>query len=201
MTTIVKQGVHRFLQHALLIVDDDVRSLQLKQVLQTVVPVDHTTVEVVEVGSRETATFERNKRTQVWWNNRQHFEHHPLRTSARLHEALNRLQTLGDLLLDLLGACRVHLLIELLNGRFEIHPCQSIADCFCTHASNKSIFAIFVLRLEILLLSEEVALFERSLAWIDNDVVLVVDDALKVTRSHVEQQAQTAGHALEEPDV
>jgi hypothetical protein len=42
---------------------------------------------------------------------------------------------------------------------------------------------------------------ERGLARIDHHVVLVVDDALEGARGHVEQQAEAARHALEEPDV
>jgi hypothetical protein len=35
----------------------------------------------------------------------------------------------------------------------------------------------------------------------DHHVVLVVDDALEVTGGHVHEQAEAAGHGLEEPDV
>ena len=44
MPTIVKQGVHCFLQHAFLVPDDDFRGLELQQGAQTVVPVDDAAV-------------------------------------------------------------------------------------------------------------------------------------------------------------
>src|SRR5690606_13742307 len=64
-TAVVKQGVDRLLQHALFVAHDDVRRGQVEQALQTVVTVDHATVQIVEIGSREAATIQRNQRTQV----------------------------------------------------------------------------------------------------------------------------------------
>src|SRR5690606_37284628 len=65
VTAVVEERVNRFLQHALFVVNDDVRRLQLHQVPQTVVAVDDAAIEIVEVGGREAATFERNERAQV----------------------------------------------------------------------------------------------------------------------------------------
>ena len=42
--SVVNQGVYRFLQHTLLVADDDIRSAQLQQSLQTVVAVDNSSV-------------------------------------------------------------------------------------------------------------------------------------------------------------
>ena len=61
-TTVVEQGVDCFLKHALLVVEHDFRSAELDQSLQTVVTVDHATVEVVEIGGGETATVELHHR-------------------------------------------------------------------------------------------------------------------------------------------
>ena len=44
---VVDQGVNGFLQHPLLVADDDVRGVQLQQVLQPVVAVDNPAIEVV----------------------------------------------------------------------------------------------------------------------------------------------------------
>ena len=79
VTTVVEQGIHSFLQHALFVTDDDIRSLEREEVLETVVTVDDATVKVVQIGSRKAATFKRNERTKVWWNNWEHFQHHVFR--------------------------------------------------------------------------------------------------------------------------
>src|SRR3954449_1613816 len=52
---VVEQSIDRFLKHALLVADDDVRSAQLHQALQPVVAVDDAAVEVIEIGRREAA--------------------------------------------------------------------------------------------------------------------------------------------------
>src|SRR5271157_4364606 len=46
---IVNEAIHRFLQHALLIADDDVRRAQFKQTLEAVVAVDHAAIQIVQV--------------------------------------------------------------------------------------------------------------------------------------------------------
>ena len=48
---VVEQRVDRLLQHALLVADDDLRSVELLQALQAVVAVDDAAVEVVEIAT------------------------------------------------------------------------------------------------------------------------------------------------------
>src|SRR5262249_31472112 len=79
---IVEEGVDRFLQHALLVADDDVRRLQLHQLLQPVVPVDDAPIEIVQVRRREAAAVQRHERTQLRRNDRNHVQNHPLRAIA-----------------------------------------------------------------------------------------------------------------------
>ena len=50
---VVKQSIHRLLQHSLLITNDDLRRIQVDQLPQTVVPVDDATIEVIQVTGRE----------------------------------------------------------------------------------------------------------------------------------------------------
>ena len=68
-----------------------------------VVAVDDAAIEIVQIGGRETAAFQRNERTQIGRNHRQHFEDHPFGTGLRGDEALDELEALGDLLADLLA--------------------------------------------------------------------------------------------------
>src|ERR1041384_5738562 len=88
VTAVVEERVHRFLQHAFFVADDDFRRLELEEVLETVVAVDDAAIEIVKIGCRETAAFQRNERTEVRRNHRQHRENHPFRTALRSDEAL-----------------------------------------------------------------------------------------------------------------
>src|SRR5258708_37310858 len=97
MAAVVEERVDGFLEHALFVVNDDVRRLQLHQVPQTVVAVDDAAVEIVEVGGREAATLERNERAQVRRGGRQHLEHPPLGSGLGGGEAAGDLYAAGRL--------------------------------------------------------------------------------------------------------
>ena len=106
VTAVVEQRVDRFLQHALFVADDDFRRLELEQVLQPVVAVDDAAIKIVQVRGGETSAFQRNQRTQIRRNHRQHLEDHPFRTALRSLEALNKLDTLRQFLANLLALGR-----------------------------------------------------------------------------------------------
>ena len=110
---VVEQRVDGLLQDALLVPDDDVRRLQLDELLQPVVPVDDAAVEVVEVRRREPAAVERHQRTQLGRNDRDHVEDHPLGLVGRLAERVDDLQPLRVLELLLRGLLDAHLLAQL----------------------------------------------------------------------------------------
>ena len=86
--SVVEQRVHRFLQHPFLVANDDLGGLQLHEIFQTVVPVDHTAVQVVQVRRRKAPTFQGHEWPQVRRNHRQHTEDHPFRACGRFLEAV-----------------------------------------------------------------------------------------------------------------
>ena len=77
-TTVVEQRVHRFLQHALFVVLDDLRSHLLVEPLEAVVAVDDSAVQVVEVRRRETSTVQLHHRAKVRRDHGDHTQHHRL---------------------------------------------------------------------------------------------------------------------------
>ena len=99
---VVEQRVHRFLEHALFVADDDIRRLQLHQLLQPVVAVDDAAIEVVQVRGREAAAVQGDEGAQFGRNDRDDVQDHPLGTVGRLPERVDDLQALGvlQLLLD-----------------------------------------------------------------------------------------------------
>ena len=200
MTAVVEQGVDRFLKHALLVADDHVRRLELKQVLQPIVAVDDAAIKIVQIRGRETAAFQRNERTQIGWDYRENVEHHPIRPGVRRSKALHELQALRQLLANLFALRVPHRLFQLFVELVEVNLGEKLLDRLRTHTGDK-ILAVLFLRLAILDLVQELRFRERRLARIDDDVVLVIDDALELARAHVEHQPQPGRHALVEPDV
>ena len=73
---VVEQRVDGLLQHALLVVDDDLGRAEVEQALQPVVAVDDPAVEVVEVRGGEAATVELHHRAQVGRDDRHDVEDH-----------------------------------------------------------------------------------------------------------------------------
>ena len=81
MTTIVKKGVNRLLKHSFFVMYYNVRSLQLQKILEAIVSVDDSTIQVIQVTGGKTSTFQGNQGAQVRRNNWDCFEDHPFRTS------------------------------------------------------------------------------------------------------------------------
>ena len=102
-SAVVDQRVDRFLQHSLFVPDDDVRRAQFQQSVQTVVPVDDSSVQVVEVGGREAAAVELYHRTDIRRDDRDHVEHHPFRTVAGKAKCFDDFQSSDDTDLFLSG--------------------------------------------------------------------------------------------------
>ena len=67
---------------------------------------------------------------------------------------------------------------------------ERIADGFGAHLGDEGVVAVFVERLAVLGVGEELLHLERGLARIDDHVVLVVDHALERARGHVEQRGR-----------
>src|SRR5258705_5520784 len=86
----------------------------------------------------------------------------------------------------------------------DVDSLEELANSGRANVCEERVVA-FVLRL--LLQREECILVEKLvrgyflLAWIDDDVVRVVDDLLEVTQRQVDEIAHWAGQRLEEPDV
>ena len=131
---VVEQRVDGLLQHALLVVDDDLRRAQVQQPLEAVVAVDDAAVEVVEVRRGEAPTVQLHHGTQLRRDDRHGLEHHHLGLVARRQERGDDLQALdGTGLLLALG--RLDLLLQVGGLGVEIHLLQQVADRLGAHAA------------------------------------------------------------------
>ena len=198
-TTVVDQRVHSFLKHTLLITNNDVRCVQLQKSFQTVIAVDNTTIEIVQIGSSKSAAVQLNHRTQFRRNNRKDIDDHPFGAVSGLTESVHNFDTFEDLGLLLTGS--FFQLFAQLNGKcFTIHLLQKLFDRFGTHTGFKIIF-VFFFHVPILLLSEKLILLKRSEAGIDDNIVCKVQNLFQHSRSEIQNQAHAAGNSLEVPDM
>ena len=95
--TVVEQCVDGLLQHALFVVDDDLRRTEVEQTLESVVAVDHAAVQVVEVGRGEAATVELDHRAQFRRDHRHDVEDHRLRVVAATAVLVTTVERRDDL--------------------------------------------------------------------------------------------------------
>ena len=200
VAAVVEDRVDGLLEHALLVADDDVGRLELLEVAQAVVAVDDAAVEVVEVRRGEASAFEGDERAQFGRDDGHDREDHVLRPAAARAEAFADLHALGDLLARLLGLRGFDLLLQALHEGVEIDAGEDLADALGAHDGLEGVAVLLEVVL-VLGLGEELVGLERRVAGIGDEVVLVVDHAVERGGGHVEQQADAARGALEEPDV
>ena len=198
---IVEQRIDRFLKHALLVADDDVRRAQLDQPLQAVVAVDDAAIEIVEVRGGEPATVERHQRAQIRRDHRHLREDHPLRLVAGLGERLDQLEPLGQLLRLEFGLGLGDLDTQVGRQLFQIERLEHLADRFRADLRGEAVGAVLVLRLEVLFLGQQLTVLQRCQARLQHHVVLEVENPLEILERHIHQQADAARQRLQEPDV
>jgi hypothetical protein len=110
-------------------------------------------------------------------------------------------ETLRQLLGLQLGGRLGDLDAEVGGDLFEVEREQHVADGFGADLGSEAVGTILVLRIEILLFSQQLVGGERREAGIEDDVLLEVEDALDVLERHIEQERDTGRQGLEEPDV
>ena len=79
-TTIVDQGVNCFLKHTFLIADNDIRSTKLQQSFQTIITINDSSVQIIQVRCCKTSTIQLYHRTKIRRDYRNNIKNHPLRT-------------------------------------------------------------------------------------------------------------------------
>ncbi len=200
MTTVIKHRIHRLLQHALLVADNHIRRLEREQISQTVVTVDDAAIKVIQIARRKLAAFQRNERTKLWRNHRQHVENHPFRLRLRRTEPFNHLHALGDFLAVLLGARVLHFLFEVRHQFIKVDLAKKLTHSLRAHLRLEAIIVLF-LRVRVFRVRQNLAFLERRVARLNNHPVLIIKDAFKLVRRLIEQQAHARRRALEEPNV
>ena len=156
---VVEQRVDGLLQHALLVVDDDLRRAEVEQPLEAVVPVDDAAVEVVQVGGREAATVELDHRAQLRRDDRDGLEDHVLGLVVRVDERGHDLEALDRAAL-LLALGGLDLVLELLALGLEVDLLEQVADGLGAHAAAE-VLAEAVRRAEAVLQLAEDRLVRR----------------------------------------
>ncbi len=197
---VVEEHIHGFLQHALLVAHDDVRSAQINESFQPVVAVDHAPVEIVEIRGGEPPAFQGHQGAQIRRQHGDHVHDHPRGVDTRFAEGIHDFQPLGQFLA--LGGRPgfANLLAQLLVQLIQIDLLQQALDGFGPDAGVKLV-AVSLQRFPVFLLGQHLPAHQRRLLGFHHDVAVEIQHLLHVLESQVEQVADLAREALEEPDM
>src|SRR5260370_3220560 len=158
-------------------------------------------MKVVWGRSGEAAGGQRHKREQLRWKHRNHVENHPLRLVAALAEGFQNLEALGERDALLERRIGLHLFAELLGQLVYFHTAEKLLDGFCAHLGGE-LARVFLLQFAILVFEQNFPFAENGdFAGIHDDERFEIKDALKIAHGNVQQIADAAGQALEEPHV
>src|SRR5262249_19200089 len=140
--------------------------------------------------------------TQLRWNNRNDIEDHPLRLVAGLAESFDNLEALGVLEALLERSLVAHLLAQFKAQRLGLDALEQFLDRLCAHHGLEARRTVRLVEFAILgLFLDDLAIFDGSFAGFDDYIGFEVQHALEVAKRYVENMADTAGQALEEPDM
>ena len=165
---VVNQSVNSLLQHAFFVADDDIRSTEIQETLQTIVAVDDAAIKIVQIARRKTSAVELNHGAQLGRNDGDNVENHPGRLVAGFAERLYDFQAANRTDLAL-SADFAQVLSQFLVHLIEIEFHEKFLHSFSSHANAEgaailgTVVAVFTLRQELLL-------DERRITWIEHDI-------------------------------
>ena len=200
--SVVEQGVHGFLQHALFIAHDDFGSVQVHQLLQPVVAVDDAAIQIVKIGSGEASAIQWNQRTKLRWNDRNYIENHPMRLVGALAERLNYFEPLGVLEPLLQRVLMIHLLAQFGSETFDVNALEKFFNRFRAHHCLEAGGAELLVEFAILgFVLDNFVIFDWRFARLDHDISFEIKYGLEIAQRDIEKMADTAGQSLKEPHV
>ena len=94
-----------------------------------------------------------------------------------------------------------HRFLQLHHARGEVDTAKGIVHRLRAHRGLEGFGAVSGFGFAELLFGEQLILFQRGVARIHHQIILVVNDALEMAAGHVQHQAEARGHALEKPNV
>ena len=196
---IVDQGVHRLLEHTLLIADNNIRSAQLQQSLQTVVPVNDSSVQIVQVGGGEPSAVQLHHGAQIRRDHRDGVHDHPLRTVSGLPECLHYFHSLDDSG-PLLAGGLLQSGAQFLGLFLQINGAEQFLDSLCPHPYPEGVPVLFS-GILVFLLRENLLILQSGVSAVQHNVAGKVEHFLQGSRGKVQDQAHPGGDSLKVPDM
>ena len=200
-STIVEQRVNGLLQHALFVADNDLRGVQVHQLLETVVPVDDPAIQIVEVAGGEVARVQKDEWPQVRRNDGNNVKHHPGRIIVGILQLLDQLQPLGDVLDPLLRTGGFQLFTQVDRDLMKIQSINELSNGLSAHHGGESLTTVLLNLDAVVVFGKDLHELEFGRPGLDHNIVLEVDNLLDVRGLHRQQRAKTRWQRFEVPNV
>ena len=197
-SAVVEQDVYGFLQHSLLIANDNLGCIQLLQAPQTVIAINHPAIEVIEVTGGEPPPVKGNEGTQIRRQHRNHLQNHPLRLVSRLPEGVNHLKPLGQLLPLGYRVGLTDFLSQLLGKFLQLNLAQQLLYRFCAYAHLEAL-AVLLPQLAIPFFAQQFVHAQRGIARINHNIAVEIENFLQFFQGEIKEVTHLAGQTLQKP--
>ncbi|CDB20738.1 predicted protein [Blautia sp. CAG:52] len=197
--TVIDQRIYSFLQHTFFISYDNIRGSQLQQSFQTVVTVDDTTVQIIQVRCSKTSTVQLYHRTQIRRNNRYNIHDHPLRSVTGFPECFYNFQTFDDTGTFLSG-CIFQSGFQFYGFCFQVYGLQQLFDRFCAHTYTEGVSKLFSCFL-VFSLCQHLFQLQIGITRIEDNIIRKIQNSLQCSRRQIQDQTHTGRNSLEVPDM
>ncbi len=199
LLAVVNQSINRFLQHPFLVFGDEAGRALFVLLLQAVVPVQNSSVEIVQIGGREASAVELNHGTQIRRQHGDDIHDHPFGLVSGFREGLDDLQALDDFFPSRLR-CLKQFRPEFLAGFLQIQFLQEFLNRFGSGQRAKTRGTVFPLHITVFLFGHDVPFLETlDRARIGHDVGSEVNNVFHIPGLHVKQKGDFRGRVLQKP--
>ena len=150
-TSVIDQRINSFLKHTLLVSYDNIWCSQFKESSQTVISVNDSSVQIIQVRCCKTSSIQLYHRTQIRRDNRDSCKDHPLRSVSGLAECFYNFQTFYNSR-TLLSCCILQACLKFCIFFLKINRLKKLFDGFSTHTYTECMSSPFFLCFLILCL-------------------------------------------------
>ncbi len=188
---VVYQGVDSLLQHSLFVSHDDVGRAELNELFKSVVTVDNSAIQIVEIRRSVSAAVKRYHRTKFRRKYGKYVQYHPLGSVAAYSKRFDDVKTfyrLGPL-------CAVSLIrivgndgFELCRFLFKVDIGKQLFDSLCAHTYSeraKSELSVSLLDLCKLFILDHVFVMHVGSARIEYYVFVEIKHKVYVLWRHI----------------
>ena len=186
---VVDKCVHSLLKHTLFVAHDDFGSAVINKSFQTVVAVNNSAVQIVQIAGCKASAVKLYHGADVRRNDGNNVKDHPLGLVAGLSERFHHFKALDNANLFLTG-CAGQLVFQLCGQLFDVKLRKKLLDSLGTH-TYAEIVLIALQVFSVLLFGKELILGKGSQTGVDNDICGEVQHLFKVTGGDVQQKSHS----------